>query len=138
MGRPASSPTLQVPGQVSLDIGTRRTLGRGGALLYLAALPRGSGHNTALGNNVELLFALLLLLLQFIVVSHVSLWDRIPSLQVDPAPAPALRHYFRHHRHRGDVGMGRGRGREVPLRQHVGTLPRTERQLGLQNTHVFL
>ena len=56
-------------------------------------------------------------------------------MQVDPAPAPALRHYFRHYRHRGYFGMGRGRGRQVSLRQHVGAVPWQERSVGMQITY---
>lgn len=69
------------------------------------------------------------------IVGHVPLWDRLPPLQVDRAPAAALRHYFRHHRHRRHLGMGGGRGRQVSLRQHVGALPGQERRLDLQDAH---
>lgn len=66
---------------------------------------------------------------------HVPLWDRVPSLQVDPAPAAAVRRHFRHYRRGGPVRMGRGRWCQVPLRQHVGRMPGQEQQLGLQDPH---
>ena len=58
------------------------------------------------------------------IVGHVSLWDRLPPLQVDRAPAAALRHYFLHNRRRRRVGMGQGRGRQVSLRQYVEPVPK--------------
>lgn len=69
------------------------------------------------------------------VVGHVSLRDSLPPLQVDPAPAAALRHYFWHNRHRRHLRMGRGRGREDPLRQYVGRVPRQERCVGAVVPH---
>lgn len=69
------------------------------------------------------------------IVGHVPLWDRLPSVQVDRAPAAALRHYFWHYRHRGHIGMGGGRRRQVSLRQYVGQLPRQEWQLEMRIPH---
>lgn len=66
---------------------------------------------------------------------HVPLWDRLPALQVDPAPAHTLRHYFWHHRHRRHLRVGRGRGRQVPLRQYVDRVPGQERPVGQQVAH---
>lgn len=58
------------------------------------------------------------------IVGHVPLWDRLPPLQVDRAPAAALRHYFLHNRHCRRVGMGQGRGHQVSLRQYVEPVPK--------------
>lgn len=76
--------------------------------------------------------------LALLIAGHVSLRDRLPPVQVDRAPAAALRHCLRHHRHRRHLGMGRGRGREVALRQHVGALPGQERRVDLQVAHGLL
>lgn len=66
---------------------------------------------------------------------HVPLWDRLPSLQVDPAPAHTLRHYFWHYRHRRHLRMGRGRGGQVALRQYVDWVPGEERPVAQQVAH---
>lgn len=52
-------------------------------------------------------------------------------MQVDPASPSAVRYHFRHYRHRGAVRMGRGRERQNALRQHVETVSRPQRPVGL-------
>ncbi len=66
---------------------------------------------------------------------NVSLWDRVSEVQVDPASAPGVCDYFRHHRHRGAVWMGGGRERQDALRQHVAAVPRPRRPVELPVPH---
>lgn len=135
-----TSPALQVPKQVALFTWVGCLSGIHATPADTASAPRRTSHYIIGRTTPRFPTASpsLCPAPQTPIVGHVSLWDRLPPLQVDLAPAAALRHYFWHNRHRRHLWMGRGRGRQVSLRQYVGPVPRQERPVGEQVAHGVL
>lgn len=132
------SPALHDP---NLADGYVSLLGGAGAFILYPHITHchcAKTHKTLSGQISAPLLAFPLRVHRSLIVGHVSLWDRLPSMQVDQSPASALRHYFWPYRHLRTIGMGRGRGRQVSLRQYVDAVPRLKRQLEVPVVHGVL